>query len=99
MNDNWIIWVRSVTCCASARQIAKKVGVSSTAVSKWLNTEPTTAAVVGIAVAYHAPIIEGLFAAGLLTEADMVGIFSLQRVPTEQLVSELRRRSVVRRAS
>lgn len=100
MNNNWTTWVRTVTHGASARQIAKNVGVSPTAVSKWLNTGPTASAVVGIAVAYHAPIIEGLVASGLINDTDLCGVFTLQWVPTDQLVAELRRRSLsVRKAS
>jgi hypothetical protein len=99
MNDNWIKWVRTVTGAASARKIARTVGVSPTAVSKWLNSEPSTGAVVSIAVAYHAPVIEGLVAAGLIDCADLDGIFSLKWIPTEDLAAELRRRQTVRRVS
>lgn len=91
--DNWMMWVRNATGGASARQIARRVGVSPQAVANWREA-PTLNAVIGIAVAYHVPLVEGLLAAGLIGVTDLEGIFSVRYIPTPLLVAELRRRAV-----
>lgn len=85
----WDMWVRCVTGQASARQIARRVGVSPTAVSRWLTSGPTPAAVISIAVAYHAPIVEGLTAAGILDATELDGLLSLRLASTDALTVEL----------
>lgn len=99
MNMNWIKWVNDISGHASAQQIARAVGVTPTAVRKWFAGEPSLAGVVGIAIAYHAPIIEGLLAAGIIGDDNLEGLFSLRCIPTDQLVIELRRRASERRTA
>jgi transcriptional regulator with XRE-family HTH domain len=95
MND-WQRWLDHATGGASAREVAKRVGVSHVTVGRWMNAD--TAPVPGIlriSRAYAADPIDGMIAAGWLTGADLLegGLRNAVRhAPTSFLTEELHER-------
>jgi len=98
---NWTQWLTRVTDHASDRDIGKRAGISHTTVSRWRNTGRAPAdGVILVARAYRADPIDGLIAAGYLTEADLAATSlrnAVRHAPTGYLTEELHERAVTGR--
>ncbi|MFF8187755.1 hypothetical protein ACF044_10905 [Microbacterium sp. NPDC016588] len=91
----WKQWVKNAAGSESIRQIASKISVSPSSVSKWFRTgRPPADAVVAVARAYRADIVVGLVCAGIMTVDDVQRDVEnrLKFVPTYLLLNELHAR-------
>lgn len=97
----WAFYVRRVSRDASQLAISRASGVNQTTISRWYDSDapsaPSARAVVAIARAYKANVIEALVEGGVMTEAD-AKLRSRRRIDvidlsTDELLRELARRA------
>lgn len=98
--STWSEYVHDVTHGAPQREIAARTTLNQGTISRWLNDrheQPGAAAVVILARAYGANVIEALVASGYITpeEAKLKARsrINLADVPTSRLIRELDRRT------
>lgn len=99
----WQRWLSSVTNDASARGISRRIGVHHTTVGRWMNAGVAAPDdIIRIARAYRADALEGLIAAGWITDVDLMnGLLrnAVRRAPTVFLTEELHDRAQAGRVS
>lgn len=97
----WTQWLDRATKLESDRQIARKVGLTHTTISRWRNAGTAPAeGIIRIARAYDADPIDGLVSAGIITQADLMngGLRNAVRhAPTVYLTEELHERATTGR--
>jgi hypothetical protein len=93
-------WVGRITDGASDRKIADRLGIAGTMFSRWKRLESMPAPrVIELARAFKADCVEGLVAAGYLTEdeAASAGTAGAVRAASDKsLIEELHRRVIER---
>jgi transcriptional regulator with XRE-family HTH domain len=95
----WQQWLASISDGATQQEIAEKVGVSRSTVSRWSKREVAGAEMVlQIAAAFGADPVRGLVASGWIDPAMVISVKLnelVSRVPTPILISELYSRFVI----
>lgn len=94
----WNQWLARVTNHASDHEVARRAGITHTTIGRWRKSGRAPAeGIITIARAFRADPIDGMVAAGLLTEADLMngGLRNAVRhAPTAFLTDELHERAV-----
>lgn len=88
----WMTWLREITGDVSDREIARRIDVSSSTISRWMHTTPRAEAVVAVARAFNAPVIDALIAAGYIERHEARTprvIRNLARFSSVELLREL----------
>ena len=96
--QTWPAYVRRITGEMKQEQISETTGISQTTISAWLRGAPLmpkAETVIAFAKAYKQPAVEALVAAGYLEASDAAATVRtpLREFSTDELLSELRRRS------
>lgn len=99
----WTQWLDRATDHASDREIGRRTGLNHTTISRWRNAGRASAeGTIAIARAYRADPVDGLIAAGILTEAEVLARdvrAVVRRAPTVFLTEELHGRATSGRLS
>lgn len=94
--SEWEDWVKATTNGATSRQVAERIGHSHTTALKWMHDGATVEAVINLAIAYDADVIQALVAAGWL-KRELVGDLNLdaalRKLSSVKLTAELYRRA------
>lgn len=88
-------WISKTIGRDSLRDVSKRSGIGLSTLSRRLPDDLTPEQVISLAHAYDVPAIEGLVAAGYLTEADVIdvaGHSALSDATDAQLAEEVLRR-------
>jgi hypothetical protein len=91
----WWQYVSQVAGTATPSEIARRVGLTPSSVSRWQLSTPKPETAAAFARAYDRPVIEALIAAGVVTaeEAGVTEVAAdLSSVPVDDLLAEIRRR-------
>lgn len=95
-NVTWWTYVQEHSKGATQLEIAKRVGVTQSAVGRWKKSQPETSAVAQFARSYERPVLEAMIAAGHITAEDAgerpSAPPSLASVRGSDLLDELERR-------
>jgi transcriptional regulator with XRE-family HTH domain len=90
---NYVSQVAGAT--ATPSEIARKVGLTPSSVTRWQISTPKPETAAAFARAYGRPVIEALIAAGVVS-AEEAGVrevaANLSSVPIDDLLAEIRRR-------
>lgn len=92
---SWSSYVKRVSRDAPQSAIAKRAGISQSAVGRWKDSAPKPGNVRAFAVAYDRPVLEAFIEAGFLTQQDANLItppIDLTRISDDELIEEVRRR-------
>ena len=93
---NWWTYVTHTTGGASQTDIAKKVGISGSSITRWRDSAPKPENVASFARAYSRPVLEAFVAAGFLSPEDANQTPAAAADPTalsdSQLLEEIKRR-------
>jgi len=91
-------WLRRVSGDSTQAEIATRVGIDQTAVSRWLlgRSQPRLETMISIARAYGRNPVEAMLATGVLERDEVGGVIelpvSLSGVSSKELLAELGRR-------
>ena len=102
-HEGWVDYLRRITPGLTRKDIAHAAGIDVSGVSRWLNgtSRPSPEKVIDFARGIGKPPIEALIAAGYLEDGDVNGqvelVQSVDELPDEMLVDELRGRLLDRR--
>lgn len=91
----WWPYVQRVAGDATPSEIARRVGLTPSSVTRWQISTPKPETVAAFARAYDKPVLEAFTEAGFLTkaEADLTEASAdVGDIPSEVLLAELKRR-------
>lgn len=94
--DKWQDWVRETIGDDRSRQVGKRIGRSHTTALQWMREPTSPEAVITLARAYNADLLQAFVAAGWLEESDlrMTVDEALRKVASVRLTGELHRRAM-----
>jgi hypothetical protein len=95
--NTWVLWLSVAARGESAASIASKTVYTRASVSTWIRTgRPPVDAVLQIARAYDASVLDGLEAAGWLSAQDVANVRGevLTSAPSRDLIAELNSRAL-----
>lgn len=98
MVSEWTDWVARVTGGETSRQVGERIGRSHTTALRWMHDGAGPEAVIALAVAYEADVIEALVVSGWLAAKDVPHLnlgSALRELPPTNLTAELHRRAVL----
>ncbi len=95
--DTWPQYIDRVTSSATNKEIAQRIGIHASLISRWRSNEaqPSAKHAVAFAKGYRRPPQEALLVIGLLTDEDVELLDglppSVTELPTEDLFAEISR--------
>lgn len=95
LGRSWRDYVYSITGDVSGKVIARRAGIHQTTISRWRSDEqPSVNSVIAFARGYGINVLDALTASGYITDDEAhTRPRSIRRVPTEELMRELARRT------
>lgn len=96
--SEWTEWVARVTGGETSRQVGERIGRSHTTALRWMRDGASPEAVIGLALAYEADVVEALVVSGWLAAKDVRRLnlgLALRQLPPTNLTGELHRRAVL----
>ena len=94
--SEWTEWVARVTRGETSRQVGERIGHSHTTALRWMHDGASPEAVIGLALAYDADVVEALVVSGWLEAKDVRRLnldSALRQLPPTHLTGELHRRA------